>query len=248
MEYINPPAETSENILHRTFYSTIYGRELGYCIYLPDGYETDRKRYPVHYHLHGWTDHESSHIKTMEPIYRGRDVITVFPNNSPVIEDREELPVEEMVIRELIPLIDENFRTVPTREGRTLSGFSMGGGMAFCWAVKYPELFSAVTAYAGTYHHYFHKDYPTVGVPAEKAPEIYRAMTEDAKPFDKSVLHLVKENVGQICGRLVIELHVGTEDVLYCDNEILRLHLESLQIPHCYKTFPGVSHRLSDIL
>lgn len=130
MKYINPPSKAPANIFHRTFYSRSFGHELGYNIYLPEGYEAGGD-YPVHYHLHGWTNDESTDIWTMKDICRSRQAITVFPNNSPVIEDREDLPVEEMIIHELIPHIDSTYRTSTLREHRSISGFSMGGGMAF---------------------------------------------------------------------------------------------------------------------
>lgn len=245
MKYINPPSKAPANIFHRTFYSRSFGHELGYNIYLPENYEAGED-YPVHYHLHGWTNDESTDIWTMKDICRSRRTITVFPNNSPVIEDREDLPVEEMIIHELIPHIDSTYQTSTSREHRSISGFSMGGGMAFYLAVKYPELFSSVTAYAGTYHHYF-STMATVGADPAEAPTFYRTMTED-EPFEKSILQLVTRNAGLIRNRLDIRLHIGTEDVLYCDNEILRLHLEALDIPHTYRTFAGASHRLIDIL
>ena len=157
MNYINPPEKLPVNITHKTFYSQLYNHEPGYNIYLPDDYEESGEKYPVAYHLHGWTGNESSEICSMEKVYRNRRVITVFPNSSPVIEDLENLPVERMIINEFIPYIDTHYRTNATHEGRTISGFSMGDGMAFWCAAKYPDLFSSVTAYAGTYHHYYHK-------------------------------------------------------------------------------------------
>lgn len=43
---------------------------------------------------------------------------------------------------------------------------------------------------------------------------------------------LVRQNADRIRGKLHIALHVGTEDALVCDNEILHLYLESLEIWH----------------
>ena len=122
MNFINPP----QNIIHKTFYSKLYNHEVGYNIYLPSDYEDGNDKYPVAYHLHGWMGDESSEIWTMEKVYKNRQAITVFPNNSPVIEAFENLPVESMIITELIPHIDAHYRTVTTREGRSISGFSMG--------------------------------------------------------------------------------------------------------------------------
>lgn len=244
MHYVNPPAETPKNVTHHTFYCKLFGHELGYNVYLPDGYEAGSERYPVFYHLHGWTGNESSEIQTMYPVCCARNAITVFPNSSPVIEDREYLPVEEMLTQELIPLIDSLYRT----EGRSISGFSMGGGAAMVYGIKHPELFSSVTAYAGTYHHYFYyTDFRTVGAPIEKAAEFYQDLLNADAPIEKNILKLVAQQTDAM-RKMQLSMHIGTKDVLYCDNEIFRLHLERLGIPVEYKTFEGAEHHLLSIL
>ena len=249
MQFINPPEKTPEGVSHRTFYCKLYNHELGYNIYLPPGYDEGDERYPVTYHLHGWTGDESSELSSMERIYRNRQAITVFPNSSPVIEDYEYLPVESMLIDELIPHIDGAYRTYATREGRSVSGFSMGGGAAFVYAVKHAQLFSQVTAYAGTYHHYYHKGSRTVGVPPENAMALYRDMLSEERHLEEgNVLCTVRQNAERLRGKLAIRLHVGTEDVLFCDNEILHLHLTSLEIPHEYRKFDGIAHDLDGII
>lgn len=248
MNYINPPAVSIEGVHHRTFYSELYAHDIGYNIYLPTGYGTSGKRYPVFYHFHGWMGNESSEIQPMEKICRSREAITVFVNTSHVTGNVHELPVVPMVMEELIPHIDQSYRTIASRDGRAVSGFSMGGGTAASLAFRYPELFSEVTAYAGTYHHYYHRDYSTVGTPAVEAAAIYRAMMEERKFFDGSIIHELIRSADRIRGNVKIALHVGTEDVLYCDNEILHLHLDALQIPHEYRKYEGADHRLDLIL
>ena len=59
----------------------------------------------------------------------------------------------------------------------------MGGAGAFYYAVKYPELFSSVTAYAGTYHHFYHEDFP-VGEAPEEITELYKNIMSNAKYFE----------------------------------------------------------------
>jgi enterochelin esterase-like enzyme len=250
MNFINPPEKLPESITHKTFYSRLYNHELGYNIYLPDGYEKSGERYPAAYHLHGWTGNESSEIWQMEKVYKNKPEITVFPNSSPVIEDLENLPVESMITSELIPYIDSHYRTNATCGGRSVSGFSMGGGMAFWCAVKYPGLFSSVTAYAPTFHHYLHKeDTDIVGKPIAEAPERYSAMMEKQRHLKEgNIIHLIHRNADIIRKSLKIKIHVGEQDVLICENEIIHLHLKSLEIPHEYKIFGGAAHELSKIL
>lgn len=248
MQYINPPSKTPENVFHKTFYSNLAGHEIGYNIYLPPDYETSNNRYPVVYHLHGWTGNESSEIWPMEKVYLCRQAITVFPNLSLPIENLENFPLESMIIHELIPYIDSVYRTEVAFEGRGISGFSMGGGLAFYYAVKYPELFSKVTAYAGTYHHYYDQGFITVDAEPEKAEEFRNLILNAENHSERNILILLNRNVNKVRNELQIELHVGTLDVLYCDNEILHLHLDSLHIPHEYKKFEGAAHELDKIV
>ena len=248
MNYINPPLESPQNVRHKTFYSQIYNHAVGYNIYLPPGYEESWEKYPVAYHLHGWTGNESSEIWTLQKIYKSKKAIFVFPNNSPVIENFENLPVESMIVNELIPHIDHEYRTNADRENRMVSGFSMGGGMAFYYAVKHPELFASVTAYAGTYHHYYHKDCGTVGAVPENAAELYETMMREERYLEENnILYFIKKNADRIRG-MQINIHIGTADILFCDNEILHLYLDSLAIPHVYKRFDGIAHDLEKIL
>lgn len=248
MQYINPPSKTPKNVFHKTFYSNLAGHEIGYNIYLPPDYENSNKRYPVVYHIHGWKNNESSEIWPMEKVYQNRQAITVFPNISLPVENLENFPVESMIIRELIPYIDSEYKTNATCEGRAISGFSMGGGLAFYYAVKYPELFSKVTAYAGTYHHYYNQGYLTVDANPEQAAEFRDLIVNTESQSENNILILLNSNAGKIRNTLQIELHVGTSDILYCDNEILHLHLETLHIPHEYKKFDGAAHELDKIV
>lgn len=248
MNYINPPVQTLNGFYHKTFYSDIYAHEIGYNIYLPPDYEMSSERYPVFYHIHGWTGNESTEIVPMEPVCRSRNAITVFVNHANITGNVWELPNAPMDIDELIPHIDSTYRTISTRESRAISGFSMGGGVAASMAFRYPDLFSSVVAYAGTYHHYYHPDYSTVGTPVSQAAEIYARMMAEKKFFDGSIIGTLIKNADIIRSSVKIALHVGTKDVLYCDNEILHLHLDTLQIPHEYKKYEGADHNLSLIV
>ena len=54
----------------------------------------------------------------------------MFVNHAHVTGNVWELPNAPMDIDELIPHIDSAYRTIASREGRTITGFSMGGGVA----------------------------------------------------------------------------------------------------------------------
>ena len=242
MNYINFPDILPEGVRHTTFFSHLYNHELGYAVYLPTGYETSGKAYPVHYHFHGWQGCELSDITAMESLYRNSGTIFVFPNVSPELDDEKDLPVEQMFFEELIPHIESQYRTSVQR---TISGFSMGGGMAVWYAVKHPGMFSDVIAYAGTFHHYYHKDYMTPFVPVERAEELYRGMMEVQWESDRNLFSWF-EKIAPNAFRL--KLLVGTEDPLYCDAEVLHLYLREAGFVHIYHVIEGVGHVLEDII
>ena len=50
---------------------------------------------------------------------------------------------ETLIIKELLPLVDKSYRTIATRDGRAICGFSMGGGGSIRLALSHPDLFSA---------------------------------------------------------------------------------------------------------
>jgi len=243
MNFVNPPKEIPQYVTHKTFYSDLVKHEIGYNMYLPPDYSESSKKYPVEYYLHGCGSDESSDIWTLEDYYKSRQNITVFANGSKYNGYRNnELPIESIIITELIPYIDSKYKTDAVRESRTISGFSMGGAGAFYYAVKYPEMFSSVTAYSGTHDFELYEDFD-IEVTPEKAAEIYENIfMKNPKYFDNGVFYLLKKNKEKICGKLEIKIHVGTADTIFCINEILHRYLDSLSILHEYKVFEGIGH------
>jgi len=58
-------------------------------------------------------------------------------------------PLESVIIKNLIPHVDETYRTISKREARWIEGFSVGGRGAAHMGFEYPELFGAVSILAG---------------------------------------------------------------------------------------------------
>lgn len=123
-----------------------------FLVYLPPCYDQlDAVRYPVLYLLHGQTYTQDQWVRLGVPviadqlIHSGESVpfIAVFPDdhywNAPAggsFGDR--------LIREIIPYVDENYRTLTDREHRALGGLSRGGGWTVKLGFEYPELFGSL--------------------------------------------------------------------------------------------------------
>jgi len=153
--WVNPLPEGKWPFLeHRTFTSPSMDVDVGYCIYLPSAYKKKtaaEQRFPVVYLLHGGRPGSElkmgNVIKTVhEAMEAGkvRPMIYILPNGGRVSHyNMPDSKGEDVIVKELIPHIDKTFRTIASREGRAIEGFSQGGRGAARIMFKYPELFAS---------------------------------------------------------------------------------------------------------
>lgn len=159
-----------------TIKSKILGAKKTYSIYLPDGYEKTGERYPVLYLLHGANGSHESWCRdgggeqpriTDEEIAAGRakKMIVVMPDAGGLGKKNggknmgyfnvEGWAYEDFFFQEFIPHIDQTYRTIASKEGRAVAGLSMGGGGAFVYAQRHPEMFNAAYSTSGLLDHRF---------------------------------------------------------------------------------------------
>ena len=131
--------------------SKILKTKVKYSVFLPASYEEDtRKEYPVVYFLHGlgesnskdWTKYTDI-IKTLENSGL-QEMIYIFPNggNSYYCNKYDDsYNYMDMFVEELVPCIDETYRTIGDRQHRAVTGYSMGGFGAAALAIRHPETF-----------------------------------------------------------------------------------------------------------
>ena len=140
----------------RSFNSKAMNAEYRYTVYLPDGYESNRLRYPVLFLLHGNAGDENEWLVKgqIQPtadalIKSGRmqPTIIVMPGGASTWwVDGNKDKAETALIKELIPHIDATLRTITTREGRMIAGLSAGGFGTVNAVFKYPEMFISAAA------------------------------------------------------------------------------------------------------
>ncbi len=56
---------------------------------------------------------------------------------------------EEVMVKDLIPMIDATYRTIPDREARAMAGLSMGGMQTFLITLKHLDLFAYIGGFSG---------------------------------------------------------------------------------------------------
>ncbi len=133
---------------------TTYARVL-----LPEGYEDSERRYPVIYVLHGLGSNFTwaTEFTDIEELTEDLPAIVVMPDggvdgwysNWRNDGDLGRPEWENFHIEELIPWVDEEFRTVADKSGRAILGASMGGFGALSYAARHPDLFEAAASLSG---------------------------------------------------------------------------------------------------
>lgn len=153
---------------------------------LPVGYDADsRRRWPVTYYLAG-TGWDQTTFRTQldgVPLTKDFPSIIVTPKGdagywSDWFNDGDFGPprYETFVTRELIPLIDQHFRTIPQRSQRAVMGESMGGYGAISMAARNPDLFAAAVSISGAVD----SNFPTGAAAVSASPLVWMAEPPDA--------------------------------------------------------------------
>jgi S-formylglutathione hydrolase FrmB len=145
------------------FQSPSVGRTLKYNILLPRDYESSNQRYPVLYLLHGLTQNYTAWgLQNEAPFYTGlyKDLIVAMldAGNSWYVnwassEGGQTNNWMDAIVKDAIGHVDANFRTIPRREARAISGLSMGGFGAITIGLKHPELFISIGSTSGALEH-----------------------------------------------------------------------------------------------
>lgn len=165
-------------IIDSSHYSNVFGETRNYRIFLPPRYfNNPRKKYPVIYFMHGWSqryfgdggqkfeefdkgdqnkgDNISKFVAAHDVIVVKSDGYNRSPDEKYYLRPYNVTPVETfrqfpIYYPELIGHIDAHYNTIAAREHRAISGLSMGGFMTWWIAGKYPQLFLAAGNFCGS--------------------------------------------------------------------------------------------------
>lgn len=249
------PEDHPPELRHATFPSKIVGQDVGYAILLPDDYDSTSKRYPVVYYLHGGRPgSEAKSVRLADHFVRLRrehqldQVIYVFVNGGPVshynvpdqigVEGKPDALGADVFIKELIPYIDANYRTIATRQGRGLEGFSQGGRGTMRLSLRYPELFSSVAAGGG--------GYATEKIISESPDSAESETLRFAK--GDNTWDLARAYAGRAdAPKLNLMIYVGTKGFNYENNLQYMEFLKEQGIDHQALIVPEVPHSATGI-
>lgn len=229
---------------------------LTYHLYLPPQYEREsERRFPVVYWLHGSrgsSKQASAGVAGMfdDAIRAGTmpPAIVVFPDGlgqSMWVDSKDgKVPMETVLVRELVPHIDTQLRTQATPAARLVEGASMGGYGAARLGLKYPDVFGAASLLsAGPMQEVLDpQTAPIVGAAAAQAT-LDRVYGGDPMFFRaQSPWALAESTSGQARDALVLRILVGADDGVLDDNRKFSAHLGALGIEHEFLILPDTGH------
>lgn len=126
-------------------------------VYTPAGYEKGKEKYPVLYLQHGWGEDETAWMNQGRAnlimdnlIAEGKIkpfiIVNTYGMTNEVkfgkIREFKIEPFQTVLINELIPYIDANFRTLANKDNRAMAGLSMGGMETKMITLNNPDVFS----------------------------------------------------------------------------------------------------------
>lgn len=175
--------------------SALEAKKRTYEVYLPPTYYTEpTRKYPVVYLLHGinggskeWEPRDFG--TKLDGLYTTgglAESIVIMPDGESLwYSDSVTDPWRSMFLKEMLPQVDAEYRTLNDPNFRALSGISMGGMGAFSIGLAHPELFSSIATHIGALN-YNPFGIPPIAQAAAMTPEQLKhfSIYFDACEFD----------------------------------------------------------------
>jgi S-formylglutathione hydrolase FrmB len=237
-----------------TFHSAAANARVSYHLFTPPASEREPdRRFPVVYWLHGSGGGlpgiprvaagfaaaiEGGKVPPCHVVF-----VNGLPNGMYVDWKDGSAPLETIIVKELVPHIDATCRTIATREGRLLDGYSMGGYGAARLGFKYHDKFRAVSIMGGgPLQAELLDDAPRAG--RRRAKEVLEQVYGGDQEYFRTVSPrvLAARHADAITRDSLIRIVCGDQDQTFANNRAFHAYLERLGIHHTWTVLPGVAH------
>ena len=243
-------AQSGKVIDNLSLKSKILNMDRKFAIYLPAGYESSQRSYPVLYLLHGAGDDHTGWVQFGEvqhiadkAIAEGLStaMIIVMPDANTTRRGyfnnvKGDWRYEDFFFQELMPYVEKTYRIKTEKRYRAISGLSMGGGGTLMYALHHPELFSSacpLSASAGPLtvedmRRNLSRENPNL---ADTAVTSY---------YNRhSAVALVNNMPDSLKKSVRWFLDCGDDDFLYEGNSMLHVAMRKKEIPHEFRVRDG---------
>jgi len=233
--------------------SEILDSERKFAVYLPPGYHTSERSYPVLYLLHGSGDDQTGWVQFGEvqhiadkAILHGKatPMVIIMPDANTGVRGyfndvTNTWRYEDFFFEELIPHAEERFRIKSEKRYRAVSGLSMGGGGSFIYALRRPDLFSSAAPLSAWVGPNSAQEYKATmkrwgNDPSDVSDEEIEAYVKRHNAVEL-VQSLPKDDIQSV--RWFIDC--GDDDFLYEGNSLVHIELRKRSIPHEFRIRDG---------
>jgi len=228
--------------------SKLVNATLPYNVILPADYDSAvSTRYPVLYLLHGLTGHYSDWVsRTNVADYAAEyRLIIVMPegndgwytDNATITTDK----YESYILQELLPDVQQRYRTIEARYGRAIAGLSMGGFGAIKFGLKSPETFVFAGSMSGAFGVTRFTEKEISSSRLEVSIKLFGPIGSDARKAN-DVFEIIKNlTPARISSLPYFYFDCGTEDssLIFPYNRELSALMYEKKIPHEYRELPG---------
>ncbi|MBC3785509.1 esterase [Spirosoma utsteinense] len=203
-------------------------------VYTPPGYEKGTDKYPVFYLLHGGGDDDSGWntigrsgfiLDNLIAAGKAKPMIVVMPNGSMPLPAQTGMPDAQTMnrvrdlfsaelLKEIMPTVEKNYRSLTTPQNRAIAGLSMGGFQTLDVTLTHPELFNYVGVFSSGFF----------GAAADEADSKYAKALNDPA-FNK--------------GKKLFWIGIGKDDFVMESNKKTLALLDKHQIKYQYKESTG---------
>ena len=255
-------AVTAPGVAYRTFESQAAKHTVSFHIWLPPEYDAQPERtFPLLIWLHGAGDGTlgipwlSSYFATAMAQGVIPPMLVLFPNGMSYSmwcnSKSGAVPMERVVIEDLLPFVDANYRTMGGRH-RIIEGFSMGGQGAGKLGLRRTDLFAGVSMLgAGPIQDDFMQSPLGSDIPPALRTQIYDTVwgSDSAYYTAQNPKTIVAREVAAVVGRrTVVRQAIGSLDGLVPMNQEFDALLASLGVPHTMTVVPNIGHSSSSLL
>jgi enterochelin esterase-like enzyme len=158
---------------HHFYKSAVVGDDRDYYVYTPPGYDpAGKRRYPVLYLLHGFSDdasawttagHANAILDNLIAQGKAKPMIVVMPlgygtpeivtraeprASQPDPFRRNEEKFREALLSEVIPQVEKAYQTSADRNSRAIAGLSMGGAESLYVGLNAPDRFAWIGSFS----------------------------------------------------------------------------------------------------
>jgi enterochelin esterase-like enzyme len=231
--------------------SKILNMERKYAIYLPPGYESSERSYPVLYLLHGGGDDQTGWVQfgevqhiTDQAIKEGKAtaMIIVMPDANTgrrgyFNDVNNEWRYEDFFFEELMPEVEKKYRIKSEKRYRAIAGLSMGGGGSFFYAMHRPDLFSSACPLSAAVRNNTFEEFKQ-GLENQKVTvKNPGALTAY---FDRhQALRQIELNDAEAMKSVKWYFDCGDDDFLYEGNSLIHIAMKKKEIPHEFRIRDG---------